>query len=38
MSKSSSWPRFHWEDPFLMEQQLSDDERMVQDRVMPVMN
>ncbi len=22
---------FHWDDPFLLDQQLSDDERMVRD-------
>ncbi|MCX7147427.1 MAG: acyl-CoA dehydrogenase [Sulfuritalea sp.] len=27
----SSQPRFNWEDPLLMDQQLSDDERMVRD-------
>ena len=27
----SSQPRFNWEDPLLMDQQLTDDERMVRD-------
>lgn len=28
---AASWASFNWEDPFLLEQQLSDDERMVSD-------
>ena len=27
----SSQPRFNWEDPLLMDQQLTEDERMVRD-------
>lgn len=28
---SSKWPKFNWEDPFLMENQLTEEERMVRD-------
>ena len=28
---ASSWAKFNWEDPFLLEQQLSEEERMVRD-------
>ncbi|MGQ2979661.1 MAG: acyl-CoA dehydrogenase, partial [Polaromonas sp.] len=31
MSTSSAKPRFHWDDPLLLDQQLSDDERMVRE-------
>ena len=31
MGKSRSWQRLIWEDPFLLEQQLSDEQRMVRD-------
>ena len=28
---ATSWPKFNWEDPFLLEQQLTEEERMVRD-------
>ena len=28
---SNSWQSINWKDPFLLEQQLSDDQRMVRD-------
>ncbi len=28
---AASWASFNWEDPFRLEQQLTDDERMVSD-------
>ena len=28
---ASNWAKFNWEDPFLLEQQLSEEERMVRD-------
>ena len=28
---STSWQSINWKDPFLLEQQLSDDQRMVRD-------
>ena len=31
MGNSKSWQRLNWEDPFLLEQQLSDEQRMVRD-------
>jgi glutaryl-CoA dehydrogenase len=31
MTTTSKWPSFNWEDPFLLEQQLSEEERMVRD-------
>jgi len=31
MSTKRHWARFNWEDPFLLEQQLTEEERMVQD-------
>ena len=31
MGKSKPWQRLIWEDPFLLEQQLSDEQRMVRD-------
>ena len=31
MCKSKSWQRLIWQDPFLLEQQLSDEQRMVRD-------
>ena len=31
MSKTTSWAKFNWEDPFLLEQQLTEEERMVRD-------
>ncbi len=31
MGKSKSWQRLIWQDPFLLEQQLSDEQRMVRD-------
>ena len=31
MSATIKWPAFNWEDPFLLEQQLSEEERMVRD-------
>ncbi len=34
MPTSSEWPAFNWEDPFLMEGQLSEEERMVRDTAM----
>ena len=31
MSPTTQWPAFNWEDPFLMESQLSGEERLVRD-------
>ena len=31
MGNNNSWQRLIWEDPFLLEQQLSDEQRMVRD-------
>ena len=31
MSQSTSWAAFNWEDPFLLEQQLTEEERLVRD-------
>ena len=31
MSSNTKWPAFNWEDPFLMEQQLTEEERSVRD-------
>ena len=31
MSKSTSWPKFNWEDPLLLEDSLSEDERLIRD-------
>jgi glutaryl-CoA dehydrogenase len=31
MSASIKWPAFNWEDPFLIEQQLTEEERLVRD-------
>jgi len=31
MSAPGKWPSFNWEDPFLLEQQLTEEERMVRD-------
>ena len=31
MSPSIKWPAFNWEDPFLLEQQLTEEERLVRD-------
>ena len=31
MSKAKTWAAFNWEDPFLMEQQLTEEERLVRD-------
>ncbi len=31
MANIKSWQRLNWEDPFLLEQQLSDEQRMVRD-------
>jgi glutaryl-CoA dehydrogenase len=31
MSKSTTWAAFNWEDPFLLEQQLTEEERLVRD-------
>ena len=31
MKSTSSKAEFHWDDPLLLSQQLSDDERMVRD-------
>ena len=31
MGTGNSWQRFVWEDPFLLDQQLSDEQRMVRD-------
>ena len=28
---ASSWPSMNWEDPFLLSQQLTDEERLVSD-------
>ena len=33
MGKSKSWQRLIWQDPFLLEQQLSDEQRMVRDSI-----
>lgn len=31
MSKATTWGAFNWEDPFLLEQQLTEEERLVRD-------
>jgi glutaryl-CoA dehydrogenase len=31
MSSNIKWPAFNWEDPFLLEQQLTEEERLVRD-------
>ena len=31
MSQATQWPTFDWEDPFLMESQLTEEERLVRD-------
>ncbi len=31
MSSNINWPAFNWEDPFLVEQQLTEEERLVRD-------
>ncbi len=31
MSKSTRWPKFNWEDPLLLEDSLSEDERLIRD-------
>ena len=31
MSQATQWPAFDWEDPFLMESQLTEEERLVRD-------
>ena len=31
MSKGKSWQKINWQDPFLLEQQLTDEQRMVRD-------
>jgi glutaryl-CoA dehydrogenase len=31
MSAANKWPAFNWEDPFLLEQQLTEEERLVRD-------
>jgi glutaryl-CoA dehydrogenase len=31
MSSTIKWPAFNWEDPFLLEQQLTEEERLVRD-------
>ena len=31
MAKGKSWQRLNWQDPFLLEQQLTDEQRMVRD-------
>lgn len=31
MSNTQQWAKFNWEDPFLLDQQLNDEERMVRD-------
>lgn len=31
MSQSAKWAAFNWEDPFLLEQQLSEEERLIRD-------
>ncbi len=31
ISAASKWPKFNWEDPLLLEQQLSEDEQLVMD-------
>ncbi len=31
MMTQKTWAKFDWQDPFLLEQQLSDDERMIRD-------
>jgi glutaryl-CoA dehydrogenase len=31
MSTANKWPAFNWEDPFLIEQQLTEEERLVRD-------
>jgi glutaryl-CoA dehydrogenase len=31
MAKNNKWQKFNWQDPFGLEQQLSDEQRMVRD-------
>ena len=31
MAKGKSWQKLNWQDPFLLEQQLTDEQRMVRD-------
>jgi glutaryl-CoA dehydrogenase len=31
MNQSTQWPAFSWEDPFLLEQQLTEEERLIRD-------
>ena len=31
MAQGKSWQRLNWQDPFLLEQQLTDEQRMVRD-------
>ena len=31
MSKGKSWQKLNWQDPFLLDQQLTDEQRMVRD-------
>ena len=31
MSKAKTWAAFNWEDPFLIDEQLSEDERLIRD-------
>ncbi|MCZ6830282.1 MAG: acyl-CoA dehydrogenase [Gammaproteobacteria bacterium] len=31
MSPNPKWPAFNWEDPFLLEQQLTEEERLIRD-------
>ena len=31
MSKAKTWGAFNWEDPFLLERQLTEEERLVRD-------
>ncbi|HEY7776623.1 MAG TPA: acyl-CoA dehydrogenase family protein, partial [Kineobactrum sp.] len=31
MAQAKTWQRLDWQDPFLLEQQLSDEQRMVRD-------
>ena len=31
MSANASWAKFNWEDPFLFEDQLTEEERMIRD-------
>ena len=31
MAQGKSWQKLNWQDPFLLEQQLSDEQRLVRD-------